>query len=219
MRKKNNKKKKRFSDEQIKSLETMFESETKLEPKMKLQLAKELNLQPRQVAIWFQNRRARWKSKQLERDYNILKANYDDLASRYESLENEKQSLIKQLEKLSDLLGKPREESSCCRLGFSGNNSSTDGDSDNGDTKYESEKKPGLLLEGGLNLRLDPCSDDENSKNLEYFGEEEEAELMNIGEPTYGILASPDDWCSLDDSTGLFDQSCGSSSQWWEFWP
>ncbi|MBA0802400.1 hypothetical protein Gohar_012698 [Gossypium harknessii] len=96
-KKKKNKNKRRFSDEQIKSLELMFESETRLEPRKKLQVAKELGLQPRQVAIWFQNKRARWKSKQLERDYTILQANYDHLASKYESLKREKQALLAQV--------------------------------------------------------------------------------------------------------------------------
>ena len=89
--------KRRFSDEQIKSLETMFESETRLEPRKKLQLASELGLQPRQVAIWFQNKRARWKSKQLERDYDILLANYNNLASRFDDLKKEKQALVVQV--------------------------------------------------------------------------------------------------------------------------
>lgn len=96
-KKKKNKNKRRFSDEQIKSLELMFESETRLEPRKKLQVAKELGLQPRQVAIWFQNKRARWKSKQLERDYTILQANYDNLASKYESLKREKQAVLTQV--------------------------------------------------------------------------------------------------------------------------
>jgi homeobox-leucine zipper protein len=96
-RKKKNKIKRRFSDEQIKSLETMFESETRLEPRKKMQLARELGLQPRQVAIWFQNKRARWKSKQLERDYSMLRANYNSLASRFETLKKEKQALAIQV--------------------------------------------------------------------------------------------------------------------------
>jgi len=96
-RKKKNKIKRRFSDEQIKSLETMFESETRLEPRKKMQLARELGLQPRQVAIWFQNKRARWKSKQLERDYGMLRANYNSLASRFETLKKEKQALAIQV--------------------------------------------------------------------------------------------------------------------------
>ncbi|CAL5361595.1 unnamed protein product [Camellia sinensis] len=71
-KKKRNKNQRRFSDDQIRSLETMFESESKLEPRKKMQVARELGLQPRQVGIWFQNKRARWKSKQLERDYSVL---------------------------------------------------------------------------------------------------------------------------------------------------
>lgn len=37
----------RFNDDQIRSLESMFKLETKLEPIKKLQLARELELQPR----------------------------------------------------------------------------------------------------------------------------------------------------------------------------
>lgn len=97
MRKKNSKNKKRFSDEQIRSLETLFEAESRLEPRKKMQLATELGLQPRQVAIWFQNKRARWKSKQLEREYNMLRANYNSLVSMFEALKKEKQGLVVQV--------------------------------------------------------------------------------------------------------------------------
>lgn len=92
------KRKRRFSDEQIRSLERIFETETtRLEPRKKAQLARELGLHPRQIAIWFQNRRARWKAKQTERDYGALKADYDALLSSYESLQQEKQALLKQV--------------------------------------------------------------------------------------------------------------------------
>lgn len=97
-RKKSNNKR-RFSDDQIKSLEIMFECDTKLEPRKKLQVAKELGLHPRQVAIWFQNKRARYKSKQLEKDYSILQAKYDNLATQFDILKKEKQSLVLQVNK------------------------------------------------------------------------------------------------------------------------
>uniref|UniRef100_A0A803R1G5 Homeobox-leucine zipper protein n=1 Tax=Cannabis sativa TaxID=3483 RepID=A0A803R1G5_CANSA len=93
----NNNNQRRFSDEQIKQLESIFESETKLEPKKKIQLARELGLQPKQVAIWFQNRRARWKSKQIEQDFKNLRAEYDNLVSQFDSLKQEKDSLVLQV--------------------------------------------------------------------------------------------------------------------------
>lgn len=98
-RKKANKGKnsRRFSDEQIKLLESIFELDSKLEPRRKVQVARELGLQPRQVAIWFQNRRARWKSKQIEQEFRTLRNEYDLLASKFESLKEEKQSLIIQV--------------------------------------------------------------------------------------------------------------------------
>ena len=49
----------------------------KLEPERKALIAKQLGIRPRQVAIWFQNRRARWKNKQLEHEYDTLKAKYE----------------------------------------------------------------------------------------------------------------------------------------------
>lgn len=85
-------KKRRLTPEQVHLLEKSFAAENKLEPERKTQLAKKLGLQPRQVAVWFQNRRARWKTKQLERDYDLLKSSYDSLLSNYDSVvkENEK---------------------------------------------------------------------------------------------------------------------------------
>ncbi|CAN6564691.1 hypothetical protein FF1_042132 [Malus domestica] len=111
MKRKKNKSKntRRFSDEQISLLESIFEADSKLEPRRKVQLARELGLQPRQVAIWFQNRRARWKSKQIEQELRSLREDYDKLASRFESLKEEKQSLLMQLQKLHDLVGTSRD--------------------------------------------------------------------------------------------------------------
>lgn len=68
--------KKRLTNEQLDSLEMSFQEEIKLEPERKMKLAQELDLQPRQVAVWFQNRRARWKVKQIERLYDALKKEF-----------------------------------------------------------------------------------------------------------------------------------------------
>lgn len=86
-------KKRRLSAEQLQLLEKSFEEENKLEHERKIQLAKELGLQPRQVAIWFQNRRARWKTKQLEMDYDTLQASYNNLKANYDNLLREKDNL------------------------------------------------------------------------------------------------------------------------------
>lgn len=86
-------KKRRLSVEQVQFLEKSFEVENKLEPERKVQLAKDLGLQPRQVAIWFQNRRARWKTKQMEKDYDVLQASYNSLKADYESMRKETEKL------------------------------------------------------------------------------------------------------------------------------
>ncbi|KAK4780837.1 hypothetical protein SAY87_016943 [Trapa incisa] len=79
-------KKRRLSMEQVKILEKNFEMGSKLEAERKLQLARALGLQPRQIAIWFQNRRARWKTKQLEKDYDHLKRQLEAVMSDNEAL-------------------------------------------------------------------------------------------------------------------------------------
>lgn len=90
-------KKRRLSVEQVKALEKNFEVENKLEPERKVKLAQELGLQPRQVAVWFQNRRARWKTKQLERDYGILKGNYEALKLSCDNLQHDNEALLKEV--------------------------------------------------------------------------------------------------------------------------
>ncbi|GLU21473.1 hypothetical protein SLE2022_376100 [Rubroshorea leprosula] len=97
-------KKRRLTVDQVQFLEKSFEVENKLEPERKIQLAKDLGLQPRQVAIWFQNRRARWKTKQLEKDYAALQASYDSLKAEYDNLLKEKDKLKAEVLQLTDKL-------------------------------------------------------------------------------------------------------------------
>nr|CAB3483194.1 unnamed protein product [Digitaria exilis] len=66
-------KKLRLSKEQSAFLEESFKEHSTLNPKQKAALSKQLNLRPRQVEVWFQNRRARTKLKQTEVDCEYLK--------------------------------------------------------------------------------------------------------------------------------------------------
>lgn len=97
-------KKRRLTAEQVHLLEKSFTVENKLEPERKTDLAKKLGLQPRQVAIWFQNRRARWKNKQLERDYDDLKASYDSLLSNYDAMVKENEKVKSEVVSLTEKL-------------------------------------------------------------------------------------------------------------------
>ncbi|XP_052196063.1 homeobox-leucine zipper protein ATHB-13-like [Diospyros lotus] len=90
-------KKKRLNMEQVKALERSFELGNKLEPERKMQLARALGLQPRQVAIWFQNRRARWKTKQLEKDYDLLKRRFEALKADNDALHAQNNKLHAEL--------------------------------------------------------------------------------------------------------------------------
>ncbi|RWR89611.1 Helix-turn-helix motif [Cinnamomum micranthum f. kanehirae] len=94
--------KKRLSQEQLMLLESSFNLEKKLQPERKIQLARDLGLQPRQVAIWYQNKRARWKTQTLECDYKAI-------CSRLDRVLAEKKSLEKEVEKLKGELAKAHE--------------------------------------------------------------------------------------------------------------
>ncbi|KAL6983548.1 hypothetical protein U1Q18_016933 [Sarracenia purpurea var. burkii] len=97
-------KKRRLRADQVMFLERNFESENKIEPERKVKLAEELGLQPRQVAIWFQNRRARFKTKQLEKDYDGLKVSYDRLKADHDNLLKERERLREEVCLLTDKL-------------------------------------------------------------------------------------------------------------------
>ncbi|KAJ4882782.1 Homeobox-leucine zipper protein HAT7 [Raphanus sativus] len=130
-------KKKRLSLEQVMALEKSFELGNKLEPERKMQLAKALGLQPRQIAIWFQNRRARWKTKQLERDYDSLKKQFDVLKSDNDSLLASNKKLHAELAALKK---QDRQESAKIKREIAeaswSNNESTENDNNNSDINH-----------------------------------------------------------------------------------
>ncbi|MQM09032.1 hypothetical protein Taro_041892, partial [Colocasia esculenta] len=86
-------KKLRLSKEQSAYLEESFKEHNTLNPKQKLALAKQLNLRPRQVEVWFQNRRARTKLKQTEVDCEYLKSCCEKLTEENRRLHKELQEL------------------------------------------------------------------------------------------------------------------------------
>ncbi|XP_072972688.1 homeobox-leucine zipper protein HAT9-like isoform X2 [Typha angustifolia] len=86
-------KKLRLTKEQSALLEERFKEHSTLNPKQKQALAKQLNLRPRQVEVWFQNRRARTKLKQTEVDCEFLKRCCETLTDENQRLHKELQEL------------------------------------------------------------------------------------------------------------------------------
>ncbi|KAG0463501.1 hypothetical protein HPP92_019570 [Vanilla planifolia] len=86
-------KKLRLTKEQSALLEDRFKEHSTLNPKLKLALAKQLNLRPRQVEVWFQNRRARTKLKQTEVDCDFLRRCCETLKDENRRLQRELQEL------------------------------------------------------------------------------------------------------------------------------
>ncbi|KAK4777007.1 hypothetical protein SAY86_005695 [Trapa natans] len=89
----NGRKKLRLSKAQSAFLEESFKEHSTLNPKQKLALANQLNLRPRQVEVWFQNRRARTKLKQTEIDCEHLKRCCETLTEENRRLKKELQEL------------------------------------------------------------------------------------------------------------------------------
>ncbi|GAV68196.1 Homeobox domain-containing protein/HALZ domain-containing protein/HD-ZIP_N domain-containing protein [Cephalotus follicularis] len=86
-------KKLRLSKDQSATLEESFKEHNTLNPKQKMALAKQLGLRPRQVEVWFQNRRARTKLKQTEVDCEFLKRCCENLTEENRRLQKEVQEL------------------------------------------------------------------------------------------------------------------------------
>ncbi|CAK9138772.1 unnamed protein product [Ilex paraguariensis] len=95
--------KRKLRQEQVNILEKNFGNEHKLDSERKDRIASELELDPRQVAVWFQNRRARWKSKKMEEEYSKLKKENESTVVEKCRLETE---VLKLKEQLSEADGK-----------------------------------------------------------------------------------------------------------------
>ncbi|XP_009339311.1 homeobox-leucine zipper protein ATHB-52-like [Pyrus x bretschneideri] len=96
--------KKRLTQDQVKLLEISFASNNKLEPERKLLLAKQLAIPPRQVAIWYQNKRARWKTQSLEFDYSAIQAKLESTLAEKMRLEKDVERLRGELKKAHEIV-------------------------------------------------------------------------------------------------------------------
>ncbi|XVE50180.1 hypothetical protein DITRI_Ditri01bG0141200 [Diplodiscus trichospermus] len=85
-------------------LEKSFNANKKLEPELKLHLAIQLGVPPRQVAIWYQNKRARWKTQSLELDYNTLQVKLENALSEKRRLEKDVKYLQEELRKAQEMM-------------------------------------------------------------------------------------------------------------------
>uniref|UniRef100_A0ACD5XM81 Uncharacterized protein n=1 Tax=Avena sativa TaxID=4498 RepID=A0ACD5XM81_AVESA len=81
-----------------------FRNDRKLETPRKEKLAAELGLDTKQVAVWFQNRRARYKSKLIEEEFSKLRAAHDAVVVHNCQLEAE-------LLRLKEMLAETEEKS------------------------------------------------------------------------------------------------------------
>ncbi|XP_062096328.1 homeobox-leucine zipper protein HAT7-like [Humulus lupulus] len=81
--------KKRLNEHQVRVLERNFNYEKKLEQEHKHQLADQLGIPARQVAVWYQNKRARWRTQSLEVDCTTLQHRLDTALAEKRRLEGE----------------------------------------------------------------------------------------------------------------------------------
>ncbi|URE29261.1 homeobox-leucine zipper protein [Musa troglodytarum] len=89
-------KKLRLTKEQSALLEDKFKEHATLNTKQKQALARQLNLRPRQVEVWFQNRRARTKLKKTEVECEFLR-------KCCETLREENRRLLQEIQDLKSL--------------------------------------------------------------------------------------------------------------------
>nr|GMC78880.1 homeobox-leucine zipper protein ATHB-52-like [Ipomoea batatas] len=96
--------KKRLTQDQVRLLEGSFNVNNKLDADSKSQLARQLGLPPRQIAIWYQNKRARTKSQSLEVDHKALHERLDEVLSDNERLRREVERLREEVQKAQEML-------------------------------------------------------------------------------------------------------------------
>ncbi|KDP24075.1 hypothetical protein JCGZ_25732 [Jatropha curcas] len=96
--------KKRLARDQIQILESNFYPNQKLNADLKLDLAYQLGLPPIQVAIWYQNRRARHKMEAKEHEYENIQEQLRNVLAEKIRLQKEVLMLKCELDKAQEML-------------------------------------------------------------------------------------------------------------------
>lgn len=134
---------KRLTQDQIRLLEASFKANNKLHPQRKLQLSHELGIPVRQIAVWYQNRRARMKNQSLELDYGEIQTRLQTVLYQKRQLEKEVQQLRFQVQKSSLVL---QPQATCVSSNFNeeGGSSNMNDQMDyswmNGDSAYRASR-------------------------------------------------------------------------------
>lgn len=96
--------KKRLTQDQLHLLEMSFITNPKLEGDRKQELASKLGVPPKQVAIWYQNKRARCKIEAIELDYKAIQLQLQNVLAHNRMLQSEVSSLTNELNQAHHLL-------------------------------------------------------------------------------------------------------------------
>ncbi|KAL5730524.1 hypothetical protein ACHQM5_003331 [Ranunculus cassubicifolius] len=94
----------RLTEDQLRLLEASFSQEKKLEPERKFHLAYQLGMPAKQVAIWYQNKRARWKTQNIELDYRKIQQRLDSVLAEKGKLQKEAARLRMELHRVQEIL-------------------------------------------------------------------------------------------------------------------
>ncbi|GAB2300823.1 hypothetical protein Dimus_034857 [Dionaea muscipula] len=154
-------KKLRLSKAQAAVLEETFTEHHTLNPKQKAALARRLGLRPRQVEVWFQNRRARTKLKQTEVDCQFLKRCCELLTEENRRLHKEVQDLraLKLSPQFYMQMSPPTTLSmcpSCERVGASPSTAASSAFPQPADSRRDAMANPAYHLPVPVNPRLPP---------------------------------------------------------------
>ncbi|CAN6290334.1 unnamed protein product [Urochloa humidicola] len=169
-------KKRRLSDEQARFLELSFRKERKLETPRKVQLAAELGLDAKQVAVWFQNRRARHKSKLMEEEFSKLRAAHDAAVLQNCHLETE---LLRTKERLAESEEEKRKLIAAAAAGGAGAGSSSPSSS-----SFSTVTHHPAALVGGQQFGVEA----EDAADITYMSEYAYNSYMNMMDLTPGYF-------------------------------